>query len=608
MIKLSTPLPRHNKLLALNCWWRACSALLLIHLRIITAASAQDVIWDKTIGGSGSETITTVKPTNDGGYVVGGFSSSPVSGDKTEASRGNADYWVVKYNRHGTKVWDKTYGGGGNDQLTSLQQTQDGGYILGGTSGSVKVGDKTGISRGGLDYWIVKLNADGTKAWDRTYGGSRDDKLTTILQTPDGGYLVGGNSDSPDNGDKSDPRLGSFVSGGLGTDYWVLKLNVAGGKVWDKAYGGISQDVLQTIIKTQEGDYLLAGFSETQLKTYEYRITKIKENGTPVLDKMYGSLGWDRLYYAQQTSDGGYILGGTSDGEKDGDKTEDNRGFADYWVIKVKADGTKQWDKTLGGVEYDDLKAIQQTPDGGYLIGGTSTSIKSGDKTSNNIGGDYTNDFWLVKLNAAGKFVSDQVMGGSIDDYLASIQSTPDGNLLLGGSSNSSRSGNKSQDSKGLYDYWIVKLNNFKKNQTIAFDLVTNQVAGDPAITLAAKSTANLPVSFEVLSGPATIAGNKLSVYGTGPVRISAYQKGNAEFNATEKTQTFMATLSGKQAEWVYGGNNADTLAAMVATPDGGYLIGGTSASGISGDKTQNKQGNTDYWVAKINKTGQQSG
>src|SRR5690606_27864271 len=122
-------------------------------------------------------------------------SSSEISIDKSQTSE-SYDYWVIKLDACGNKVWDKTLGGSGEEAINSLQQTSDGGYILGGYSQCGIGRDKSQPSRGGWDYWMVKLDASGNKLWDRTFGGSGYDRLFSLQQTSDGGYILGGESGS----------------------------------------------------------------------------------------------------------------------------------------------------------------------------------------------------------------------------------------------------------------------------------------------------------------------------------------------------------------------------------------------------------------------------
>ncbi|MFN8923721.1 MAG: T9SS C-terminal target domain-containing protein, partial [Sphingobacteriia bacterium] len=349
-------------------------ALLALLLHATLPAQAQPTIeWDKTLGGSGWDELLSLQQTADGGYILGGYSGSnaDIAGGKSENSRGSYDYWVVKLDANGNKQWDKTLGGSGGDQLFSLQQTADGGYILGGSSWSAAdiSGGKSENSRGERDYWVVKLDANGSIQWDKTLGGSANDELTSLQQTADGGYILGGwsESDADIAGGKSENSRGV-------SDYWVVKLDANGKRQWDKTLGGSGEDVLNSL---------------------------------------------------QQTTDGGYILGGwsLSNADLDGGKSENSRGIYDYWVVKLDANGKREWDKTLGGSGVDALTSLQQTNDGGYILGGGSSSAAdiSGGKSENSRG---ERDYWVVKLDANGSIQWDKTMGGSGEDYLSTLQQT----------------------------------------------------------------------------------------------------------------------------------------------------------------------------------------
>ncbi len=160
--------------------WRVISAILFLNWSLMSGAFAQNKLWDKTIGGNSDDYFTSLQPTRDGGYILGGWSYSSKSGDKSGNNKGGWDYWVVKLKADGSKEWDKTIGGNDSDILLSVQQTSDGGYILGGYSWSSKSNDKTGNSKGSTDYWVVKLKADGSKVWDKTLGGNGSDVLVSL--------------------------------------------------------------------------------------------------------------------------------------------------------------------------------------------------------------------------------------------------------------------------------------------------------------------------------------------------------------------------------------------------------------------------------------------
>ncbi len=413
-------------------------------------------VWDKTLGGSSLDDLKSMISTTDGGYILAGYSGSNISGDKSENNKGISDYWVIKINSTGQKVWDKTFGGSNTEQLSSIIPTSDGGYILGGRSLSNISGDKSENSKGDYDYWIVKINSSGQKVWDKTYGGSKTDILNSITQTSDGGFALLGHSNSNISGDKSENSKGE-------TDYWIVKINSSGQKEWDKTFGGILFDLFPVINSTSDGGYILAGFSESNMSgdktensrgSFDYWIVKINSLGQKEWDKTFGGSNGEILNSITQSLDGGYVLAGYSNSNVSGDKLENSRGGNDYWIVKINSSGQKEWDKTYGGGYSDYLTSITSTTDNTYVLAGYTNSNISGEKTEDSNG----NDFWIIKINATGQKLWDKTLGGSGRDELKFILSTQDKSFLLGGSSDSNISGDKTENSKGSYDYWIVKV------------------------------------------------------------------------------------------------------------------------------------------------------
>ncbi|MBL0052460.1 MAG: hypothetical protein IPP29_13590 [Bacteroidetes bacterium] len=190
-----------------------------------------DIQWQNTIGGNNWDELHCITPTPDGGYILGGYSTSNISGDKTENSNGGWDYWVVKIDSLGAIVWQNTIGGNNDDRLCSITTTPDGGYVLGGYSYSNISGDKTENSNGVFDYWVVKIDSLGNIVWQNTIGGNSSDGLYSITSTPDGGYVLGGWSYSNISGDKTENSNGS-------SDYWVVKIDNLGAIVWQNTIGG----------------------------------------------------------------------------------------------------------------------------------------------------------------------------------------------------------------------------------------------------------------------------------------------------------------------------------------------------------------------------------
>ncbi len=440
--------------------------------------------WDKTVGGNYKDYLNSLQQTADGGYILGGSSASNAGGDKSADSKGVFDYWVVKLDATGNKEWEKTIGGDGEDVLHAIRQTADGGYILGGSSTSNASGDKSEDSKGysynGEDYWVIKLDALGNKEWDKTIGGNGPDILYSLQQTKDGGYILGGFSGtdggwSPFQSDKSEASKGRM-------DYWIVKLNAAGQKQWDKTIGGSDDDYLYSLQQTADGGYILGGNSYSNISgdksqnskgSSDYWAVKLNAVGTKEWDKTIGGVNNDYLLSLQQTVEGGYIVGGYSDSRASGDKSENSKSGidSDYWVVKLNTAGSKEWDKTIGGSSYDALFSLQQTRDQGYILGGRSSSNASFDKSEAAKGWD---DYWVVKLNAAGSKEWDKTLGGSGDEDLKSLQQTADGGYILGGVSSSDAGGDKSENenTKGGGDYWVIKLG----ADLIAATIKTNSV------------------------------------------------------------------------------------------------------------------------------------
>ncbi|OUJ69901.1 hypothetical protein BXP70_25900 [Hymenobacter crusticola] len=406
-------------------------------------------------------------PTPDGGYIAGGSTWSGASGDKSQPSQGNRDYWVIKLNAQGQPQWDRTYGGDQFDDLHDLQVTRDGGYLLAGTSTSGTSGDKTHPSQGGADYWIVKLNAAGEKQWDRTIGGPGGDDLNCLRQLPDGSYLLAGTSASAVGGNKTQPNRGD-------ADYWVVKLDEQGQQQWDRTYGSVKGDLLVSagLTLTRDGGCLIGGFSAQGASADkrqpgwgrdDYWVLKLDANGNKQWDGTFGGEQDDRLVGVHQTPDGGYLLSGFSASGREGTKTQPRYdpitpgasiGY-DYWVVKLNAAGGVEWDRTIGTPQSDELRAAELTADGGIILGGSTFAGIAGDKTTRNNG---LADYWIVKLSALGVKEWDLDVGSHERDGLASIQPTPEGGYIVGGDSWGAPSGDRTQPGRGLTDFWLVKV------------------------------------------------------------------------------------------------------------------------------------------------------
>ena len=374
--------------------------------------------WQKSLGGSGFDLLKSIKGTKDGGFILAGTSNSEKGLHKKDSCKGNADFWVFKLNAKGDEQWQRTIGGSGQEELLCAFQTTDGGYILGGSSSSdvaITTTNKNALvnttkkdltsksepSRGNMDYWIVKLNAQGDVQWQKTYGGKYADELRSMEQTKDGGYILGGYSNSPQSGDKTQPSMG------IG-DYWVIKIDSSGAIEWQRTYGGNGDNQLYVIHQTMDEGYLIGGNSNstnsltakggTVSNGTDFWLLKIDTKGNEEWSQTYDYGTVDILTSLVENKDHTFLIGGYAQNDPSGESgvalKKQAKGINDYIALKVDATGQEIWTQSVGSSGEDILRKLIETRDGGYLLAGTSNAASSLDKNST-IG---SNDFWVVKL------------------------------------------------------------------------------------------------------------------------------------------------------------------------------------------------------------------
>ena len=417
--------------------------ILIQFILLHTTFYSQSIDWETHLGGSGNEWGNSIVQTSDGGYIIAGISES-LDGD-VSGNNGNMDYWIVKLDDQGIVEWENNFGGSNNDRVYSIQEVSGGGFIAAGSSSSSDgdVSDNNGFT----DYWLIKLDNNGSLLWENNYGGSGYDSANAIRETSDGGYVVAGSSTSAD-GD---------VGGNKGNDdFWIIKIDGTGNLQWEENIGGSDWDFPTAIQQTSDNGYVVSGSSGSGDNDVsgnnggnDFWIIKLDDTGALLWEKNYGGSGNDRSYAMQITTDGGYAIAGQS-ASSDGDISS-NHGGGDYWMIKLDNLGELEWENTYGGIDADWAFSMVQTDDDGYAIAGYSQSI-DGDVGGNNGGADY----WIIKLDNLGGILWERNFGGSMSETPKSIQQTSDGWFILSGQSNSSDgdlSGNN-----GNLDYWIVKM------------------------------------------------------------------------------------------------------------------------------------------------------
>lgn len=411
-----------------------------------TNVSAQltSIQWQTSLGGSLYEYTKEVENTTDGGYITVGYTTS--SDGDVSLNNGNGDCWIVKLNALGIKEWEKNYGGSELDYGYSIKQTSDGGFIVAGYTESTN-GDITS-SFGTGDCWIIKLSSNGSIEWQKNYGGSSNDSGQSIFQTQDGGYIVGGYSESID---------GDLSGSNGGVDAWVFKLNELGVIEWQKNYGGSLYDYLQDIKQTMDGGYVFCGGTNSndgdvveQNGDGDSWVVKLNSLGGIEWQNSLGGSSYDVGQFVEQTIDGGYISTGyTSSNDLD---VINQHGAGDCWVVKCNNSGIVEWKEAYGSTGNDYAYCIRQMLDGGYILTGYS-ELNDGDVTGNH--GSY--DCWLVLIESNGEIRMQQSFGGAGVDIGYSVFEIAPGTFALAGYTESTDG--DVAFSHGGGDCWILKLN-----------------------------------------------------------------------------------------------------------------------------------------------------
>jgi len=375
-------------------------ALVLAVLSTALQAQPPDSLWSRTFGGFGEERSWSVRQTVDGGFVLGGYTSS--------FGAGGYDFWLLKTDGSGDSVWSRTFGGSGDDYCYSVQQTTDNGCVLGGYTDS--------FGAGGKDFWLVKTDNNGDSLWSHTFGGSLNERGQSVLQTNDDGYALAGYANS-------------FGVGG--PDFWLVKTNADGDSVWSRTFGGTGNDYCLSARQTSDGGYILAGYSNSYgAGGYDFWLVKTDVVGDSMWSRTFGGSNDEYCQTLQQTADGGYALAGAT--------FSFGAGTEDIWLVKTDANGDSLWSRTFGGLDEEYCYSIVQTGEGGYVLGGHTFSFGAG-----------MADFWLIRTNSNGDSLWSRTFGGYGNDAFRSVQQTVDEGFVVAGFSSSSGA--------GVHDFWLVK-------------------------------------------------------------------------------------------------------------------------------------------------------
>lgn len=417
----------------------------------VLSANAQ-ITFQKAYGGTAMDNGNSVRQTFDNGYIIAGTTTSFGSGGR--------DILVIKTNEFGDTTWTKTFGGAtDNEYGFCVQQTADSGYIVSGVASSFA--DVAG------DIYLIKLNATGDTIWTRTYGGIGYEWGAFVQQTADGGYVITG-------------QTPAFGAGGF--DVYLVKINVNGNIIWAKTYGEIGSEYGSALQQTTDGGYIITGSNDNTFGfgASDFYLIKTDSAGNVNWSKVYGNSGFEEGKAVKQTTDGGYIIAGTSE------NTLGPLG-PNMCLIKTNSLGDTLWAKLYGGSMIDECYDVKQTSDGGFIMVGKSFSFS--------LFGDY--DVYVVKVNSQGVVQWSKTYGGSGTNHNEigySIDQTNDGGYIISGES-------MFGFGVGLKNSYLIKtdsLGNSGCNEGTAATITSNflpQVIAPPTLTS----------SGGVVSYPATI-------------------------------------------------------------------------------------------------------
>ena len=334
--------------------------------------------WENTYGGTGLDTGYSAQQTMDGGYIIAGTINT-------------TDLYLIKTDPNGNEIWGNTFQGSDYGSPGSLQQTMDGGYIM--------VGD---ISTGGsasYGIYFIKTNANGDEQWRKTFVGNMYG--SSAQQTADGGYIIAGT-----------------IFNASYYDFYLIKTDSNGNEFWTKTLGRGDHDIARSVRQTIDGGYIIVGYTHTLADGTEVYVIKTDANGSEIWSNTFGGNDSDIAHSVQQTMDGGYVIVGHT--------LSFGAGGFDVYLIKTDADGNEVWSQTFGGSKWDFGYSVQQTADSGYVVVGSTQSFGAG-----------SSDVYLIKTNSNGNEVWSQTFGGSDGETSRSVQQTMDGGYIIGANTQS---------------------------------------------------------------------------------------------------------------------------------------------------------------------------
>ena len=329
---------------------KAKSELWLVKLDMTGAAN-----WQKLTGGPAFEKGVSITPLKDGGFILGG--------DTTSYGFGFHNIWLIRFDTNSNPVWQNIYKGQLSDTLDKVIPLSDGGFIVSATSESFGAGLQ--------DYWLIRLDKNGITNWQKNFGGRQGDTVGGAAAARDGSIIIAGNARS------------------FGTGIWIIKVNQDGSLRWEKFYSGKISENANAIIPTKDDGFIIAGYTWSfGTGRSDILVFKIDKRGELVWEETFGGKMNDVGVCIAPTADNGCVVGAVTESF--------GQGKSDIWILRLDANGKLVWQKMFGGKGYDSITGVCAASDGGFAFAGDTDSFGAGES-----------DGWALKLNSEGNISND---------------------------------------------------------------------------------------------------------------------------------------------------------------------------------------------------------